>query len=259
MDAPITTRTMPSQPNGSETSSQPGLSRQETLTSEASSMSGQTTCEATLNATSSPALADGAMPCGLQDGPTTDLFGQEVVPASLFRKRAGAEANATSATFGPNSGISYSTDALQTSLANRLRAAMDGNGSGMFALTWKEWTTPLGPPICALRASVRRISGHACIGLPTVSAREGKDWSQARILASLDRGDGVAKRICAISQTFRASPEIVGPNPCFARDMMGYPPAWQDCAPTVTPSSRKSQRNSSSRRKKQSEPTHDES
>ena len=36
------------------------------------------------NATSSPALAAGATPCALPDGPRTDLFGRAVAPASLL-------------------------------------------------------------------------------------------------------------------------------------------------------------------------------
>jgi hypothetical protein len=65
-----------------------------------------------------------------------------------------------------------------------------------------------------------------------LAAREGKDWSRAEVLARLDRGDGVAKRICALSSRLRLSKEIVGLNPLFAAAMMGYGPEWQACAPT---------------------------
>lgn len=51
----------------------------------------------------------------------------------------------------------------------------------------------------------------------------------------------------------------VGLNPAWASWLMGFPAEWPQLAPSATRSSRKSQRNSSSRRKKQSEPRHDES
>jgi hypothetical protein len=46
-----------------------------------------------------------------------------------------------------------------------LRAALDVNGSPEYGLTWKHWDIPSGPPICALRASGRRISDSASTGL----------------------------------------------------------------------------------------------
>ena len=39
------------------------------------------------NAISSPESESGAMPCDSPDGPTTDLFGQEVAPAPAFSGR----------------------------------------------------------------------------------------------------------------------------------------------------------------------------
>ena len=53
-----------------------------------------------------------------------------------------------------------------------MRALTDVNGSPEYALTWKTWDMPSGPPICALRASGRRISDNGCTGWPTPAAHE---------------------------------------------------------------------------------------
>jgi hypothetical protein len=76
--------------------------------------------------------------------------------------------------------------------------------------------------------------------LPTPAKREGRDWSKASILAALDRGGCVARRICSRSAMLRSSPEIVGLNPSFAEWMMGFPIGWAALEPAEMPSSRKS-------------------
>lgn len=60
--------------------------------------------------------------------------------------------------------------------------------------------------------------------LPTLAKSESRDWSQAQILARLDRGGRVARRICSRSQMLRSSAEIVGLSPSFAEMMTGLPP-----------------------------------
>ena len=76
--------------------------------------------------------------------------------------------------------------------------------------------------------------------LPTLTAREWKDWSRAEVLARLDRGDGVAKRICKLSPLLHSASEIVGLNPSFAEWLAGFPIGWTDLEPSETPSSPKS-------------------
>jgi len=70
------------------------------------------------------------------------------------------------------SGLSPSED-LQRSLESKLRARLDVNGSLEYALTWKHWDMPSGPPICALRARARRISDNAYTGWPTPTTPSG--------------------------------------------------------------------------------------
>jgi hypothetical protein len=64
---------------------------------------------------------------------------------------------------------------------------MDVNGSPEFVLTWKNWDMPSGPPICALRASARRISGSGCSGMP-------KGWTTPQAHDATARGRGQKPR-----------------------------------------------------------------
>ena len=71
---------------------------------------------------------------------------------------------------GPTGFGSSESAALQRSLENKLRAALDVHGSPEYVLTWKHWDMPSGQPICALRASVRRTSGRDYSGWPMPNA-----------------------------------------------------------------------------------------
>ena len=64
--------------------------------------------------------------------------------------------------------------------------------------------------------------------LPTLPKSEPRDCSQAQILARLDKGGRVARRICSQSQTLRSSGEIVTLNPCFAEWVAGFPEGWTE-------------------------------
>lgn len=208
-------------------------------------MCGQAMSPDTPNAISSPELPAGPTRSGLRDGMTMRPSGPGPVPVSRFRSLDSERAMPINDTSGPLFTNSSPSAALQRYLENKLRQRMGVNGSPEYVLIWKALDMPSGVPICVLRASGRRIPGTDFIGLlPTPSAREGRDWSRAAILASLDHGGCVARRICNLSQTIRSSRQIVGLNPSFALWMMGYPPAWINCAVPATPSSRKSRRSS---------------
>jgi hypothetical protein len=127
----------------------------------------QTMSESTRSATSSPALEDGRTQLDLLDGLTTGPSGPDLVPASRSRRRAKGKAQRTKDTSGLSSSDLSQMSGLQLSLANRLLARMDVNGSPEYALTWKLWSMTSGPPICALRASGRRTSDNAFGGWPT--------------------------------------------------------------------------------------------
>jgi hypothetical protein len=93
-------------------------------------------------------------------------------------------------------------------LESRLVAALDVHGSPEYALTWKHWDMPSGPPICALRASGRRTSGSACSGWPTPDAQAmnvGADLPthmarMDRLKATHKNGNGAGLTLGIVSQ-----------------------------------------------------------
>ena len=196
----------------------------------------QMTLFAMINATSSQASADGVSRSGSQDGPTIGKSGQDRVRASRSAGLAAGSAPQTLGTSGPTSLASSASERLASSLASRLTDLMDGHGSTAFMLTWRQQATPSGLRLCVLRARALHTSDSGFTGsLPTPVASEHRDVSRPVVLAKCDRGGRLARWICARSAAARMWPEPVTLNPSFARHMMGYPAAWDDCAGTETP------------------------
>jgi hypothetical protein len=121
-------------------------------------MSDLTSLKVSHNAISLPGSEPGASPCASPAGPTTNLSGLVLAPASLSPRQAQEAGLLTSGTYGRLSIITSAQDALNSSLENKLRARLASLGSTLFKLTWKVRLTPSGRPISALRASVRRTS-----------------------------------------------------------------------------------------------------
>ncbi len=134
-------------------------------------MSDQTTLKNTPNAISSQALADGATPCALPDGPTIDPSGPAPAHANLSARQAKEAGLLTSGTYGLRSTGSSASAYLASCLASKLRQKTALTGSTLFKLTWKERATPSGRSIPALRASARRTSDKDFTGWPTPKAQ----------------------------------------------------------------------------------------
>ena len=129
-------------------------------------MSSQPTLPGFDGHTFSEELGAGTSPCNSPDGQSIAPSGLAPAPASPSPRRAKGKARRTIATSGPSSSGSSPSATLQSCLANKLRQMMDVNGSPEYVLTWKDWDMPSGPPICALRARARHISGSDCSGWP---------------------------------------------------------------------------------------------
>ena len=194
-------------------------------------MSNRLTCDSFGNAISSPASEAGPTPPGSPAGQMTESFGRAACPASPTPRQGWGLATPTPVTYGTTSFALFELVHPLSGWANRLRQRLERDGLTDCAMTWRKSVTPAGRLLFKRVRSVRRTSGTGFGLLPTVTAREGRDWSRPSVLARLDNGTGVAKRICAKStQPLLEVP--TGLNPSFAGWMMGYPQEWIDSAPS---------------------------
>ena len=129
-----------------------------------------TICEATPNATSSPASASGLPRYEGPDGRTIVRYGPGVALASLSPRQAKELGLLTSGTCGPPGTGSFESMDLTLSLVSKLQIDLASSGSTLFRLTWKARATPSRRLIYALRASARRTSDNDCGSWPTTTA-----------------------------------------------------------------------------------------
>lgn len=224
-------------------------------------MSRRKTCKDTSNVTSSEALGAGRTPCNSQDGMQTDLFGQDLAPASLFHQRESKKPTKTKDISGPCSfGSSASAD-LQRLLASKLVALLGDNGSPEYELTWSRWVMPSGVPICRLRASGHRISANDCSGL-SVDGRASQEtmarnsrplneqatmltagWQTPKANEKVRSGNFMEGREPNAEEALafgpgtissRAATEKAGVlNAAFSLWLMGYPGSWLMALPAT--------------------------
>jgi hypothetical protein len=145
-------------------------------------------------AISSAGSGAGSTPSTSQAGPPNEASGPVRALANRFRVPADAKARKTNGTSGRNSIVSSASIALGQSLANRLVASTDLNGSMEYRLTWKSWVTRSRRRICALRARQRRTHANAFFGWPTPNAGPQNDsdstFEQRRETMKAKHGNG---------------------------------------------------------------------
>lgn len=137
--------------------------------------------------TSSAGSPRGRARSGSRGGPTTARSGPAPRRASRSRTRGASAPAPTSATSGPSTSGSSASAALQSSLSSRLRARLDGRGSTLFSLTWREQTTPAGRRFSRLAPSVRRTSESACTSWPSPTVNDSKGSAYAYANGDHDR------------------------------------------------------------------------
>lgn len=125
------------------------------------------TFPATPNAISLPASGYGPQQLAPQGGEMTVPCGLDPVRVSRSARQEVVEGLMIHATSGQSGSGSSASAALTLSLGSRLKARLEGRGSTLYQLTWKEAITPLGRRYSVLRASGRQTSGTDFIGWPT--------------------------------------------------------------------------------------------
>lgn len=151
------------------------------------------TLQDTHSVISLPGSVDGPSRSDLQAGQTIDLFGPHPSPVSPSAVPENSLGPMMRGTFGQSGGNLSGAESLQFCLASRLRARLDVNGSPEYLLTWKLWDISGQPPICALRASARRISDSDYSGWPTPVENDDNKSPEAHLAMKARMGGGRSK------------------------------------------------------------------
>ena len=177
------------------------------------------TCKAIPDATSLPESADGILPlqwAGWPDERSVWTGSCPCQPFSSRRKAARCYRRTTSL-------ARFSTTHRRAPTCNDLWRAgcdrnLEGNGCPLFALTWKHWDMPAGPPICRLRAWGHRTSASVFGGWLTASASDGTRGTSSPIGTRRTGTDLPAWSAMAPWSTPRVTTNSVFGSPARATD-----------------------------------------
>lgn len=125
------------------------------------------------HSTPSPESGAGPTPFALPGGQTMFQFGPDLAHVSPSLSPGEAKVQTMRATSGPLGFGSSESASLQSVLASKLAELTESTGSPLYKLTWKALGTPLGVPICQLRALGLRTSVNGFTGWPTSLAPNG--------------------------------------------------------------------------------------
>lgn len=191
-------------------------------------MSSQMTFPGMTNATGSQESAVGLSPCAWLDSMMLEASGLEAlhartIPSLPPSTEAGMDSTESAAASHIAGSISSKRTARKASSSKTSRASTRGLTRSPAA--WDSLATEYANPNDRLRMLVHRIYAGECGLLPTLVARDFRSpGDPAHPRRTATRGQ-------PLPETFSS------PIPAeLARWMMGFPPAWQECMPTATPS-----------------------
>lgn len=211
---------------------------------------------ATPNAISSPASVASRSGSVSRDFLTLAPSGPAASRASRSASPAAAPASPTTVTSGRSLlGLLHRRDPLYA--FSRTCLVSSRWRSTACSLTWRARATPAGRLLFQLAPSMPRTAATGCGSPPLWVSPSAQDGTRGQLPPRpWDTGVPLSQQVQlwatptshertttprAVDHGTQMANQVGGPlNPAFVAWLMGYPPEWLSCAPSATPSSRKS-------------------